>query len=325
MKPLAWYKRNKLVIATWVYWTLLIYIIAALVWWFIELWQQNEEMYLFKRQLLNFQDPNYEAKLHFLNEQRKVNIAQYLGEGLTFMILTLIGAVFVYRAVRRQIKLREQQQNFMMAVTHELKTPIAITKLNLETLQKRKLDAAQQEKLIGITIQETGRLNDLCENILLSTKIDSGNLFSNKEELDLAALLRNAVNDLSVRFPKRQLIAHIEGDMPFYGDALLLHLLFNNLIENAIKYSPAGSPVEITLGHRNGGYLLQVKDQGSGIPDQEKKKIFDKFYRVGREETRKTKGTGLGLYLSMKIAEGHNARITVKDNPTGGSIFAIEF
>src|SRR6187402_724255 len=136
MKLIAWYKKNKLTIATWVYWFLLFYILAALVWWFIELLQQNNEMYLFKRELLNYQDPNFQAKLNFLEQERQTNFAQYLGEGLTFMFLMLLGAVFVYRAVRRQIKLKEQQQNFMMAVTHELKTPIAITKLNLETLLK---------------------------------------------------------------------------------------------------------------------------------------------------------------------------------------------
>jgi two-component system, OmpR family, sensor histidine kinase CiaH len=138
MKIYAWYSKRKLTIATWVYWILLCYIVAALIWWCIELMQQNDEMYLFKRNLLNYEDPNYSAKIAFLERERATNITQYLGEGLTFLVLTLLGAVFVYRAVRRQINLREQQQNFMMAVTHELKTPIAITKLNLETLLKTK-------------------------------------------------------------------------------------------------------------------------------------------------------------------------------------------
>jgi signal transduction histidine kinase len=325
MRPVAWYKKNKLAIATWVYWFLLAYIVAALVWWFIELHQQNNEMFLFKKNLLNYQDPNYTAKLNFLEQEKRTNRAQYLGEGLTFLLLILTGAVFVYRAVRRQIKLKEQQQNFMMAVTHELKTPIAITKLNLETLLKRKLDPGQQDKLIGNAIQETGRLNDLCENILLSTRIESGRHLSSKEDVDLAELLQSSVMDLRSRFPKRDIILRQAPSAPYFGDALLLRLLFNNLIENALKYSPADCPVEVRLDTARGSYQLEVSDQGPGISDAEKNRIFEKFYRVGDENTRAAKGTGLGLYLSQKIAEDHHAQIRVRDNQPKGSIFVIQF
>jgi len=325
MRPSAWYKKNKLSIATWVYWFLLAYIIAALVWWFIELLQQNHEMYLFKKDLLDPGNPDHANRLASLEKEKRTNIAQYVGEGLTFMLLTLIGSVFVYRAVRRQIRLREQQQNFMMAVTHELKTPIAITRLNLETLQKRKLELHQQEKLVGAAIQETGRLNDLCENILLSTRMDAGRHLSHKEDTDLAELLASSVRDLESRFPRRTIRTEIEGPAPFIGDPLLLRLLFNNLIENAVKYSPADSPVEVLLRNKERRYTLEVKDGGMGIPDRDKKKIFEKFYRRGHEDTRVTQGTGLGLYLSQRIAEDHQARIMVRDNHPGGSIFVVEF
>jgi signal transduction histidine kinase len=325
MRPVTWYKRNKLSIATWVYWFLLAYIIAALVWWFIELLQQNHAMYLFRKELLNRQDPGYAAKIGTLEKEERTNVAQYVGEGLTFMLLTLIGSVFVYRAVRRQIRLKEQQQNFMMAVTHELKTPIAITKLNLETLQKRKLDPQQQERLIGSAIQETGRLNDLCENILLSTRIDAGRHLSNKEDTDLAELLGSSVRDLRSRFPRRTITTAFEEPARYIGDPLLLRLMFNNLIENAVKYSPADSPVEVVLQRTEQRFTLEVKDLGVGIPEPEKKKIFEKFYRLGHEDTRVTQGTGLGLYLSQKIAEDHQAQIKVRDNQPRGSIFAVEF
>jgi two-component system, OmpR family, sensor histidine kinase CiaH len=325
MRPVTWYKRNKLSIATWVYWFLLAYIIAALVWWFIELLQQNHAMYLFRKELLNRQDPGYAAKIGTLEKEERTNVAQYVGEGLTFMLLTLIGSVFVYRAVRRQIRLKEQQQNFMMAVTHELKTPIAITKLNLETLQKRKLDPQQQERLIGSAIQETGRLNDLCENILLSTRIDAGRHLSNKEDTDLAELLGSSVRDLRSRFPRRTITTAFEEPAPCIGDPLLLRLMFNNLIENAVKYSPADSPVEVVLRRTEQRFTLEVKDLGVGIPEPEKKKIFEKFYRLGHEDTRVTQGTGLGLYLSQKIAEDHQAQIKVRDNQPRGSIFVVEF
>lgn len=325
MNPGAFYKKNKLTIATWAYWFLLLYIIAALVWWFVELNQQSNEMYQFKKELLSLQDPNYQVKMNFIEEERRRNIAQYLGEGLTFLALMILGAVYVYRAVRKQIRLNEQQQNFMMAVTHELKTPIAITRLNLETLQRRKLDSAQQEKIIDITLQENGRLNDLCENILLVTRMESGHYMLHPEDLDLSDLLHSSVSNLMARFPKREIVESINPGIYFNGDKLLLQLLFNNLIENAIKYSPADKPVEIKLSRENGKTLVEVTDHGAGIPESEKKKIFQKFYRSGNENTRAAKGTGLGLYLSQKIAEDHNTVIGIRDNHPSGSIFTIEF
>lgn len=321
----SFYKKNKLRIATWAYWFLLLYIIAALVWWFVELNQQNNEMYLFKKELISIQDPNYLAKINFIQEEKNRNVAQYLGEGLTFLALILIGATFIYRAVRKQILLNEQQQNFMMAVTHELKTPIAITRLNLETLQRRKLENEQQEKIIRVTLQENSRLNDLCENILLVTRMDSGHYVLHTENLDLGEVLNSSVSNLQSRFPDRELQKRIQPDLFFNGDKLLLQLLFNNLIENAIKYSPAGTPVSVMLDRKNGKIQVEVSDQGAGIPDEEKKKVFEKFYRSGSENTRKTKGTGLGLYLSQKIANDHNTCIRIRDNKPSGTIFTIEF
>jgi signal transduction histidine kinase len=325
MSLTVFYKKNKLRIATWVYWVLLMYIIAALVWWFVELYQQNMEMYLFKKDLLSLDDPNYQVKSNYIEEAKRRNIAQYLGEGLTFLALMLLGAVFVYRAVRRQIRLNEQQQNFMMAVTHELKTPIAITRLNLETLQKRKLDQGQQEKIIDVTLQENARLNDLCENILLVTRMDSGQYMIHPEEFDLSDLLHSSVRNLRIRFPKREIAEKISDGLFFKGDKLLIQLLFNNLIENAIKYSPADKPVMVSLEKQDHSIWLAVADQGSGIPLQDRKNIFEKFYRVGNENTRSTKGTGLGLYLSQKIAEDHGTSILLKDNQPAGSIFTVEF
>lgn len=325
MSLASFYQKNKLKIATWAYWFLLLYIIAALVWWFVELNQQNNEMYLFKKELLSTQDPNYQVKLNYIDIERERNITQYLGEGLTFLALLVVGAIYIYRSVTKQIRLNEQQQNFMMAVTHELKTPIAITRLNLETLQRRKLESAQQEKIIDVTLQENRRLNDLCENILLVTRMESGHYMIHAEDLDLSELLKSSVSNLQLRFPKRMIEANITPGISFNGDKLLLQLMFNNLIENAIKYSPAEKPVTVIFTIDQQKARLEIIDQGAGIPDTEKKRVFQKFYRSGNENTRATKGTGLGLYLSQKIAEDHNTRIQIRDNHPIGTIFTIEF
>lgn len=321
----AFYRRNKLNIANWVYWILLVYVIAALIWWFFELHQQNNEMLQFRKNQLQPSAPDYLRTLADITDQHQRNQAQYLGEGITFLALIIIGSTFVYRAVRRQFRLNAQQQNFMMAVTHELKTPIAVTRLNLETIKRHRLDPLQQEKLIDISLQETARLNDLCENILMATRIDAGHYQIQQEQLSLSQLLQELMAHMKQRFPKREFIAAITANIEINGDPLLLQLLFNNLIENAVKYSAADQPVRIQLTLHNGRPLAAVIDQGIGIPATEKQKVFHKFYRVGNENTRRTKGTGLGLYLSQKIAADHNTQISVADNQPTGSIFAIEF
>jgi signal transduction histidine kinase len=318
-------KKKRLAIITIAYWFLLAYLIAALAWWFIELWQQNKEMYLFKKELLQQNDPSYELMIIRITLERDRNNAQYIGEGLMFLLLTLAGAIFVYRATRRQIRFNAQQQNFMMAVTHELKTPIAITKLNLETLSRHQLDQALQKTIIAKTLQETNRLNDLCNNILLSSQLDSGGFMLNKENVNLSLLLQQTVDDFRHRFQKRLISADIEENLFFQADHLLLQLALNNLVENALKYTPAEKKIGVSLIDNAKNILISISDEGPGIPETEKKKIFEKFYRIGEETTRQTKGTGLGLYLTRKIVEDHLGSVFVEDNSPTGSIFVVRF
>jgi K+-sensing histidine kinase KdpD len=267
--------------------------------------------------------PDYSTRVNEIEDEERRKIAQYIGEGSTFLLLILVGAVFVYQATRRQILLNTQQQNFMMAITHELKTPIAITKLNIETLLKRKLEESQQEKLLNNALQESNRLNDLCDNILLASQIDAGDYLPDKEMINLGELVQESAAYFKTRFPYQLIEETIEENIYVKGDRLLLQLAVNNLIENAIKYSEKQKPVTILLQKSNTETQLLVKDLGKGIARQEKKKVFEKFYRAGDENTRNTKGTGLGLYLTKKIIKDHNGNITVQDNTPSGCIFAI--
>ena len=317
--------QRKLKLITIIYWILLVYIIAALVWWFIELEGQNREMTTYKISLLNADDPAYFQQLANINDERNRHFTQFLGEGLTFLFLIIIGAVYLYRAVRSQFKLQQQQENFMMAVTHELKTPIAITRLNLQTLQKHKLEEFRQEKLISASLQEVGRLDQLASNILVSAQLEGGRYHSSKEELDLSTLIREVIAHARLRFSERKWMEDVESSLHVYGDRVLIQMLINNLIENAYKYSPADSTIYTSLKKTVKGITLEVKDEGIGIPSHEKRLIFQKFYRVGNEQTRSAKGTGLGLYLCKKIADEHRTKIEVKDNHPAGSVFYVQF
>lgn len=322
--------KKKLRRATVIYWALLLYVVAALIWWLISLQQQNRLITQEKIQLLQLQSAQltpaqYEDQRQFIVESFKRNQTKYISEGVTFLIVILIGAVFIFRAVRRQLNMQLQQQHFMMAVTHELKTPIAVAKLNLETLQKYQLDPEKQQKLIRTTLDETARLNFLTNNILVSAQLDNKALVSSKEELNLSALLQDCVTAIQKRFPDRHIETAIDTEIDLKGDALLLQILVNNLLENAIKYAPGSSAIFTSLHQKGKDVILSVADQGPGIADHEKIKVFDRFYRIGNEQTRTTKGTGLGLYLCRRIAKDHRARIEIRDNTPQGSIFNVIF
>lgn len=317
-------KPKKLQFIFLIYWFLLVYIVAALIFWFFALNKQNEMMSQFRKQELKLDDVYYTTKLERIERDEKRKVAQYLGEGSIFLLVIFTGAVFVYRAVRRQLKFSQQQQHFMMALTHELKTPIAVAKLNLETMQKRKLDETQQQRLLQTTLQETNRLNALCNNMLLSSQIEAGGYRVTQEDTNFSELAEGCVQDFRTRFPERQLITNINPDLFVTGDQLLLQMAVNNLIENAVKYTTKDMPVFVSLEEKKGRIYLEVKDNGKGIPAEEKQKIFTKFYRIGNAATKAAKGTGLGLYLTKKIVEQHNGNISVTDNVPGGAIFTIQ-
>ena len=318
------YKRKRLAVITIAYWFLLIYILTALVFSYVFLLQQNEQMATYKIMQLKMDEPDYINKVTTIETEKKKKEFQYIGEGVIFMLIILVGAVFVYQATRKQIRLNHQQQNFMMAVTHELKTPIAVAKINLETLLKRKLDEPQQEKLLNNTLREANRLNDLCNNILLASQIESGSYAINKLEINFTELVYESVDYFKTRFPAFTINDEmVEEGLYVKGDDLLLQLAVNNIMENAIKYS--GKQKKIIVGlKKEGSYaLLEIKDEGDGIPAEDRKRIFEKFYRVGNENTRQTKGTGLGLFLTKRIIKDHKGAIRVTDNTPTGCIFAI--
>ncbi|HTN39098.1 MAG TPA: ATP-binding protein [Arachidicoccus sp.] len=319
-------KKHKFYFISFTYWFLLLYIISALVWWFISLEAQNRQMFTYRYEQLRSDDYQYTQKIEALEDARYRKSLQYIGEGLTFFVLIMIGAAYVYRTIRQEIKSADQQQNFMMAITHEFKTPIAITRLNLETLQKRRLEPEQQQKLILNTLSETQRLNSLTNNILTTAQLESRHHAISEQEIDLSELIRAGVEEFRVRYPLRAFHLRIEPDIWIKGEQLLLQLLISNLMDNAIKYDPERQPIVISLTQiKQRTVRLEIKDQGPGIPQEDKKRIFTKFYRVGSESVRTTKGTGLGLYLCKRIVSDHSGQISVTDNQPNGAIFTIQF
>jgi signal transduction histidine kinase len=299
--------------------------VAAFIWWYVSLEKQNHEIASIKFQTIQLSDPSLKEKVKFIQEFQLRKTKQFIGEGITFLFLFLLGAIYVYRSLLKQLRYSNQQQNFMMAVTHELKTPIAISHLNIETLLKRNLDSTQQNKLLEATLKETKRLDALSNNILLASQLDMGQYESNKQEIDLSKLVKEVVQSFHERFPSRICNTFIQDATFIQGETLLIQMLANNLLDNANKYAPADTPIDIQLEATGTNIVLKIKDQGIGVPIEEREKIFEKFYRVGDESTRNSKGTGLGLYLCKKITSFHNATLQMQPNGLQGSIFIVTF
>ena len=307
---------------------LVIYILLQFTWWSYLLYKLNDEVYKHRIEIVQLK---YDAVRSALEEKNLVDKlhSRYLmiaGEGLVFLSLLSWVTYQTVRSFRKEMELARLQKNFLLSITHEFKSPLASIKLYLQTIQKHPLDKEKEQSFISKAIADTERLDTLVENTLLANMIDHKGYSFNKEPINLSALVRlisqkyNTLPDFHQRIKTT-----ISDDISINGDKLALTLLLNNLIENALKYSPHHSEICIELKKNQIQIELSVADQGKGIAVSERKKIFEKFYRSGNEETRNTKGTGLGLFLARHIAENHNGIIAVENNHPQGSIFKVLF
>lgn len=280
-----------------IFYALVIYAFAELIWWGILLVE--------------------------IRPERKTMI---LGEGAVFILLFFTGAYQLQKILRKEQKLHEQQKNFLLSVTHELKSPLASIKLYLQTILKRNLDKEQMHSFLNNSLKDIERLDDLVENMLIATRIDNHSYSFPKEEFDLSEVVSKVASRLQIHTCSSQIIKlDVEPAVFVTGDKFALTLVVSNLIENAVKYSPPCEEIKVGLRKAANGVSFTVADKGIGIQDEEKARIFDKFYRVGSEDTRKTKGTGLGLYIVKQVLDKHLALIKVKNNRPAGSIFEVTF
>lgn len=249
-----------------------------------------------------------------------------IGEGLIFLAIFGMGVIKLRKHLSRENYYHHQQQNFLLAVTHELKSPLASVKLYLQTILKRDLDREQQQVFLSNSLKDIERLDDLVENVLLATKLESRSFNLPKEDINLSELLGEVVDRMQKNACKTEVIkTEVQEGLMLHADRFAITNVVTNLLENAIKYSPPCATVLVDLYRKDNNIVFSVADRGPGIPEEEKKRIFNKFYRMGNEHTRKTKGTGLGLYIVKSVLLKHDATIKVKDNTPNGTIFEVTF
>jgi|JI10StandDraft_1071094.scaffolds.fasta_scaffold53474_3 two-component system sensor histidine kinase CiaH len=290
---------------------LTVYILFQLVWWGFNLVKLNSEILELKTILIGA------SQLDLL----RAKVWMVIGEGAVFFILLALGFWYIKKTVIRELMLARMEKTFLLSVTHELKTPIAAIKLQLETMKSRKLSEEQSAQLIGNALSETRRLQSLTENILLATRLDQKQANMLHERVNMSKVVFDEIQRFA-SFSAVSFVSEMENDLILPGDQQMLSALVANLLDNAMKYG-GKSQITVELAGENDELTLRVSDNGSGITDDEKKKIFEKFYRSGNEETRTSKGTGLGLYICSNIVRLHHGKISVMNNSPSGSIFAI--
>lgn len=262
--------------------------------------------------------------LGLLNEKLEAKTRAWLGEGITIGILTLlvIGAMYVY--IDRIIQFNQQKSNFLLAVTHELKTPIAAAKLAIQTLVRNK-NKDKQERVLAISEQNMDRLSKLMERILLATQFESTLPKANKQWISVSEVVAMAIRYAQFTSDQLQKIDILRSpDFEIFCDPEMVKIAFANILTNGIKYCEKDSEaIKIESFVQNGQYHTEFSDQGFGISPSERLRIFQKFYRIGDEKTRSRQGSGLGLYLAKSILQLHSANILVTNNHPKGSKFSI--
>ena len=295
-----------------IFYILVAYIFVQFCWWAYHIY--DLQLAIHNLQLRQGVETNLSSKIWMI-----------VGEGGVFLILLLLGAIITTKSFKKEIALGKQQKNFLLSITHELKSPIASVKLYLETLQKHTLEKEKQKEIISNSLNETERLLSLAENILLSAKIESGTFSLYKEKINLSEFTEETISKtVFFREKTHSFMFNVEPNIFLKTDKLAYSSLLLNLVENAVKYSPVNSKITIGLKKENTNVIVSVSDEGIGIAEKEKKNIFKKFYRIGNEETRKTKGTGLGLYIVKYLVGQLDGILSVKNNSPKGSIFEVK-
>ena len=248
-----------------------------------------------------------------------------VGEGTVFILILLIGVYIIRKAFKREKELNKLQENFLQSVSHELKTPISSVGLYLQTLQKRELTKEKRQDIYERSLTEIERLNMLISDILTARNIESQNYFFNKEEIKLDSYLTETIERLKGSILKNHSVDYEVEKCKVFLDKGALDSIIYNLIENAVKYSEEGSSIKFAIRNRNDKVSLEIQDSGPGVEDIYKEEVFNKFFRIENETTRKSKGTGLGLHITKFLVEGQEGTIKLKDNEPQGLVVQIQF
>lgn len=291
---------------TFLFYLLGVYVIVQFSWWAYHIIQLTKEI-------------GYEAAA--VNKR----IGMIVGEGLVFFLILIFGLWRIIRSIKKEHELSKRQHNFLLSVTHELKTPLASTKLYLQTLLKRNFEAEKREELLQKALTENKRLEEIVDAILISARIENRTFEIHRERISLNEETEQILNDIRLKFPQAKIILDAPQEIILQNDLFMVRTIILNLVGNAIKYAGTDDTITVSLAENEHQVILQVKDLGPGISPDKRDIIFEKFVRLENEETRSKKGTGLGLFIVKEFLTLCGGTISCSSNKPKGSVFEVRF
>lgn len=309
------------------------YVLAAGCWWSYLLYIKNRDAWDAKKEVLRYEMESkgvfdldaLRQSAPYQELERKYSRQEWMifGEGAALVLLMLLGVWQIQRSRRKEWALAQQQQNFLLSITHELKSPLASIQLSLQTFLRHELPQEKIQRISSHALGEAQRLHRHIEIMLMAARMEGGYQYE-FENVDAVALCQVCIQQVQPRYK-----GNISFDYPqnqaciISADKFTLTMALSNLLENAVAYAPDSQEIKVQLSQSNKFWLLSVADQGPGIPQRERLRIFEKFYRIGNENTRSSKGTGLGLYIVRRCAVAHKGHVTVSENQPQGAIFTL--
>jgi signal transduction histidine kinase len=254
---------------------------------------------------------------------------RYLWEGSFFLVVLMGGMAVLTRTLRHDAELRRRQQNFLAAVSHEFKSPLASMQLAAETLIMR-ADEPDSKRLGQRILEDCERLLRMVENLLDTTRLEEGRHELASQETDLAAVVDSVIESFAERAARHsiEISRQVPGSITLSIDRQAVDTILRNLIDNALKACIAGKGqhINVRIAHVDGRVELAVTDDGLGFAPEDASLMFEKFHRLGDELRRKTPGTGLGLYIVRKLAELSGASIRAESaGPGSGAKISLSW
>jgi signal transduction histidine kinase len=270
------------------------------------------------------------ASLESMDEVRRKRLNQYRWEGGFFIVVLVACMAVLWRALREEALLRRRQQNFIAAVSHEFKSPLASLQLNVETMQLREPPPEKSKELLRRMLLDLRRMGEMVAKILDAARLEQGRIELVPEPVHLAGTVSTVLESFEARAQAAgvRLQADVPDEIEVQADPVAVRTVLSNLIDNAVKATTAagGGKVKVEGARTDGHVCLTVEDDGLGFRPEERSKIFRKFYRPGDELRRNRPGAGLGLFIVKRFVALEKGRVQASSaGPGRGAKFTVSW
>lgn len=244
------------------------------------------------------------------------------------VLITIIGNIVVESA-KRIISVNQLKKEFVDIISHQLRSPLATIKWYMEMMSKTNTEkfTAKQKEYMGVVVDANGKMLNLINDLLNMANIEKGDAKYNFEELDFIQIIHETINNHKIYMQSKKMKLTFKKpkirEVTVWADRMKLKVIIENLITNAIKYTPQGGTIDVNLNKKGDNIICQIKDNGLGIRDNDKALIFEKFYRGRVTRNTEINGTGLGLYICKVLVNGMNGQIWFKSKYGQGSSFFV--